>query len=135
MLPYSRRLAECLSAKRVTPGSSAGRQTPEDLRLEENLESEIDGTAALEQSYGMVQVDLVRGSQHGSRFGVIPDPNERLGAPPFDQLDLDIGSFLELCRRHLASLQRFPDSRIFVRETGSDVPFLGYSVKGIGEFE
>ena len=76
--------------------------------LEENLKREVDRATALDEAHRVVQVDFVRGCEHRSGLEVVPHAREGLGAPLLNELDLDVGSFLELCRRHLASLRSGP---------------------------
>ena len=55
-----------LVPERVTPGRGRASGAGEVGALEEDLEGEIDRAAALEQAHREVQVDLVRGGEHGA---------------------------------------------------------------------
>jgi hypothetical protein len=87
--------AETSDARRL-----AGRQGPKVGLLEENLESKIDRAAALDKMHREVQVDFVGSRENGGRLEVVADARERLGTPLLDEVDLEIGSLLKLCRRH-----------------------------------
>ena len=56
--------------------------------LEENLESDIDGAAALEQVDGGVQVDVVARSKDEGALGVVTGALELLVPPLLDAIDL-----------------------------------------------
>ena len=106
----------------------AGRQVLLRLRLQEDLESKLDGAASLDQAHCEMQVDLVGGCDNSSRLEVVAHTRKRLGTPLLDEFDLDVGSFLKLCRRHRCLFQRFPGHSVFGREDESDHPlFTGFS--------
>ena len=85
------------------------------MRLEEDLEGEIDGAATLDEADRVVQVDLVRGGENGGGLGVVTDAYERLCSPLFNDLDFDAGSVLELCRGHDRLFQRRGSTCVYVR--------------------
>jgi hypothetical protein len=98
MLSHSRPDTGRLHPETSDARLAAGRQVELDGGLEKNLEREIDRASTLDQAHGPMEVDLVRGGENGRRLEVVADAGERLGAPLLDDLDLDVGSFLELCR-------------------------------------
>lgn len=112
----------------------AGRQVLLELRLQEDLKGEVDGAASLDQAHCEMQVDFVRGCENSSRLEVVARARKRLGTPLLDELNLDVGSFLKLCRRHCRLFQRFPGHSVFGREDELVHPFLRDLVQGIGAF-
>ncbi len=63
------------------------------------------------------------GGEDGSRLEVVADACKRLGPPPLDELDLDVGSFLKLCRRHDRLSQLVRVTRYSVVEPDRMSPF------------
>ena len=66
------------------PGRACGNRP----RLEQYLESELDGAAALEQAHRVVQVDVVARREHDRGLWVVPSPLERLVPPLLDSISL-----------------------------------------------
>ena len=74
-----------------TGGHSAhrpGRACEEPSELEQDLKSELDRAAALEQAHRVVQVDVVARREDDRGLGVVPGPLERLVPPLLDSISL-----------------------------------------------
>ena len=76
-----------------------------------------------------MQVDLVGGCDNSSRLEVVAHTRKRLGTPLLDEFDLDVGSFLKLCRRHRCLFQRFRVTLYSVVRTNRITPFYGIQFK------
>jgi len=85
----------------IPRAASPRREVKDDgFLLEEDLERGRDRAPALEQIDRSMQVDLVRGSEDGRGFHVVPGTPERLETPELDELDLWLDGRGEVCGRH-----------------------------------
>jgi hypothetical protein len=56
--------------------------------LQEDLQRELDGAAAVEEAHGVVQIDVVARREDDRSLGVVPGPLERLVTPLLDSVAL-----------------------------------------------
>jgi hypothetical protein len=85
----------------IVPVRRAKPAAKEPARLDQDLDGEVDGTAALEQLDRQVEVDTGGSGEHGGVTRLVSGPLELLRAPPFDAIELGLGWELDVGCGHL----------------------------------
>ena len=79
-----------------------GERSPRDPApvLQEDLKSEVDGAAALQEVDCPVEVDVMARGQDGRALAVVAGTPQRVVPPVLDAFDLGLVEKFELYRRH-----------------------------------